>query len=199
MLKVHPFVAYYSTNLFILLEFFLILLRVFSFIPGVNNFRTILSINFGYLVILFPVIVLVIYYEVMILRNNDEFYKISKNNWNIKILVVCLLVLQVVGEYIFFQIGIIEIIGDQFPEIISDPNTYEKWTSFGYIAGYMMIPVINYRSLVRFKNSLGVKSELDHNRFKIDILPAALYMCIGFIISLVGVTVYNYSMGFLKL
>lgn len=134
----------------------------------------------------------------MILRNNDEFYKISKNNWNIKILVACLLVMQVVGEYVFFQIGIIEIIGDKFPDIISDPSTYEKWTSFGYIAGYMIIPIINYRSLMQFKNSLGVKSELDHNRFKINILPVVPYVCILFIISLVGVTVYDYLIGFLK-
>lgn len=150
------------------------------------------------MVILFPVIVLVIYYEVMILRNNDEFYKISKNNWKIKILVACLLIMQVGGESFFLQIGVIEIIGDQFPEIISDPDTYEKWTSFGYIAGYMIIPIINYRSLLQFKNSLGVKSELYHNRFKINILPAAPYVCIVFIISLVGVTVYDYLLGFLK-
>jgi hypothetical protein len=181
------------------LEFFLILLRALSFIPYVDYFRTILWANLGYMVILIPVIVLAIYQEVMIIRNNFEFYTAVKNNQTVKILLICFLVSYFFTEAIFFLVGIVEIIGDQFPKAINNPATYEKWTVIGYIGAYMMAPVIGYCLLKWFKSSLKVKSELNHNRFKIDILPAIPYMSIGFMITLIGVTIYNYELGFLRL
>lgn len=156
--------------------------------------------NLGYLVILFPIAILTVFYDVMIMKNNVEFHTAIRNNRKRRLILLGIMVILLVEvESVYFMIDIIKIIGEQFPQSIFNKTVYDQQMFIVGTSIYGIIPIIHYYSSWTIKRWYGVKSAIDHNRFKIDILPAIPYMCIAFIGSLIGIVVYNYEIGLLKI
>ncbi|MFZ1077911.1 MAG: hypothetical protein WAN47_10835 [Nitrosotalea sp.] len=66
----------YLTNLFIIWHIILTGINLLSHAsPLINSFRTLLWANDGWLVIIMPIAITEIYYQVMMIRNNPEFFE----------------------------------------------------------------------------------------------------------------------------
>lgn len=155
-----------------------------------DSFRTVLWANDGYIVIIIPMAITEIYYQVMMIRNNPEFYEKVRHD-NRKYSLAPFIWTRVFTDVILALVGISLIIGDQFPGSIIDINKYTFWDYFSYVAIFGLIPLLGYISSYLLKKSFGVKSEIDHNRFRIDLTRISFWICMTFIFTLIGVIFFN--------
>lgn len=192
MEAIKSFLKSYFTNLFIILEIILLITEIFKDVPFVDNFRTILVLNQGYLVVLIPLTFTEFCYDVMVIVNNKEFYSKIKNDKSKFYTVLATLAIPIITDFILFRVELIQIIVDKFPIIVINKQNYQLGIIDWTIVVYLVIPLLHYGSLWAFKRSLNVKSEFNHNRFKIDLTRWAFWICMSFSLALILVTVLNY-------
>lgn len=167
-------------------------------IPSVDNFRAILWEYQGYYVILVPLTVIEFYYDAMIIVNNKEFFLKIKNSKVKSSLVFISIGALIATDFVLFRVGIIGILADQYPVVITNKQNFQFWTTMSYIIIYSGIPIVQYFLLWGYKRSFSIKNEFNHYRFKISLIPGTFVICMSFIFSLVTVTVQDYANGFLK-
>lgn len=137
-----------------------------------------------------PITITEVYYQAMMIRNNPEFFEKIRHN-NRKYALAPIITIRVYTDVILAVVGILLIIGDQFPGSIIDISKYNFWDYFADAAIFGIIPFIGYMSFYLTKRSFKVVSEVNHNRFRIDITKIAFYICMTFIFTLIGVVLLN--------
>ncbi len=187
--EIKSFIESYFTNLFIILGIILLITEIFQNVPFVDSFRTLLVLNQGYYVVLIPLTFTEIYYDVMVIVKNKEFFSKIKNNKLQFYTVLIILAMSIFTEFFLFRIDIIKIIADKFPIIVTNEQNYQSGIMEAAVLVYFAIPILHYVSLWFFKRSLSVKTEFEHNRFKINLTPVVFWICMSFIFALTYVTV----------
>ncbi len=193
MKAITSFLESYFTNLFIIWEIILFIMSIFKDAPFVDNFRTILVLNQGYLVVLIPLAFTEFCYDIMVIINNKEFFSKLQNDKPKFYTILATLAIPIITDFILFRIDLIQTIVDKFPGIVINEQNYQLGIIDWAIVVYLVIPLLHYGFLLAFKRSLNVKSEFNHNRFKIDLTRWAFWICMSFSLALILVVILNYA------
>lgn len=138
-----------------------------------------------------PLAVTEIFYQVMMIRNNPEFFEKVRYT-NKKYALVPGITSRVLLDVLLAMIGIYLIIGEQFPGQIIDVNKYNLWVGFEHVSIFAFVPLFGYISFYFTKKGFKVTSEIDHNRFKIDLTRGSFFICMAFIFGLITVVLLNH-------
>ena len=189
MSLVGSFLKSYCTNLFIIWEVILAISHIFKDAPIVDGFRLLLVSNQGYNVVLIPLTATAFCYDTLMLVNNQEFYLKIKNNKFQRYLIIGILGGLIATDFVLFRVGIIEILVDKFPEGVNNQKIFEFWTGIAYLIIYSAVPMFHYLFLLYLRYHYKIKSEFEHNRFKLDLTRAVFLICMVFDVTLIMTTI----------
>lgn len=153
------FIIDYFTNPFTVWGIFVIITSYLLTTPEIYEFREFIWINFLHI----PILWMSLAYVICKIHAPfwDSFKILSKRKPGLTYFFILGLVLIIAGEYVFFHIGIMELIAQQHSETIIDQNKFNFNTRIAFIIIYFLMPIFTYLLLH------GTKTEMMKRNLKV--------------------------------